>query len=158
MPTIQDELLNRIALAPQQYHRLILLLNSEHPAVTPGIEDIASQSGSEYVNLGLRLSEMLLGLTERQRILKLPQLVGQMIEGTEKQATIIDHIEILFQPVLQQDPLRLLQGLSRNQTILAVWNGQVVNGYLTYATPEHPEYRKYPTRDLNILPLTQELA
>ncbi|MCL4079017.1 BREX-3 system P-loop-containing protein BrxF [Coriobacteriia bacterium Es71-Z0120] len=49
---------------------------------------------------------------------------------------------------LQQDPLRLLQGLPRNKTVVAAWNGTIVDGYLTYAGPSHPEYRRYPIRDL----------
>jgi hypothetical protein len=62
---------------------------------------------------------------------------------------LLDNIEILFDPSLKQDPLRLLQGLSRNKTIIAAWNGSFVNGYITYAKPDHSEYRRYPA--INIL-------
>jgi hypothetical protein len=31
------------------------------------------------------------------------------------------------------------------------WNGSVNGGYLTYAMPEHPEYRRYMIRDLIIV-------
>jgi len=83
---------------------------------------------------------------------------------------LLDNIEILFDVHLKQDPLRLLQGLSRNKTVVAAWNGEVrTEGrglrtessadidsalstqssalYLTYAVPDHPEYRRYPIRD-----------
>lgn len=153
MLSLQDDLRGRIGLAPQQYHRLIILLNPEHQFTVSKIKDIAGKMGLGYVNLGLELSQMLLDLTERQRALKLPQLVEQIANGVEGIPVLLDHVEILFEPVLKQDPLRLLQGLSRNKTILAVWNGQILNGYLTYAVPEHPEYRRYPIRDLNILSL-----
>ncbi|MBU0482850.1 MAG: BREX-3 system P-loop-containing protein BrxF, partial [Proteobacteria bacterium] len=46
-----------------------------------------------------------------------------------------------------QDPLRLLQGLSRNKTVVASWNGAIIDGFLTYAEPAHPEYRRYPVHD-----------
>lgn len=154
MQTIQDELLNRISIAPQQYNRLIILLNPVSQIVDMSKLDIVGKLGLRYINLGLELSQMLLDLTERQRVLKVPQLVDQIIGSIEDNPAILDHIEILFEPSLQQDPLRLLQGLSRNKTILAIWNGQVNNGYLTYASVDHPEYCKYSIRELNILPLS----
>lgn len=154
MQTFQDELLSRLAIAPQQYHRLIIILNSDSRIVDMSKLDIAGRFGIIHINLGLILSQMLLDLTERQRTLKVPQLVDQIIGSAEDKPTLLDHIEVLFEPSLQQDPLRLLQGLSRNKTILPIWNGQVNNGYLTYALTEHPEYRKYPIRDLNILSLS----
>ncbi len=36
--------------------------------------------------------------------------------------------------------------LSRNQTVVAAWNGTIVDYSLTYAVPDHPEYRRYPMR------------
>jgi hypothetical protein len=36
---------------------------------------------------------------------------------------LLDNIELLFDVHLKQDPLRLLQGLSRNKTVVATWNG-----------------------------------
>ena len=46
---------------------------------------------------------------------------------------------------LAQDPLRLLQSLSRNRTIVAAWPGIFDGASLTYAEPGHPEARRYPT-------------
>lgn len=154
MQTFQDELFGRITFAPQQYHRLIIILNPGNRTVDMPMIDVASKLGLSYINLGLDLSQMLLDLTERQRSLKVPQLVDHILGRIEDKPTVLDHIEILFEPGLKQDPLRLLQGLSRNRIILVVWNGQVINGYLTYAMPEHPEYRRYPIGDLNILSLS----
>jgi hypothetical protein len=30
---------------------------------------------------------------------------------------------------------------------VAAWNGSIVDGHMTYAVPDHPEYRRYPIRD-----------
>jgi hypothetical protein len=60
---------------------------------------------------------------------------------------LLDNIEILFDVSLKQDPLRLLQGLSRHKTIIAAWNGASESGYITYAVPDHREYHRYPVRD-----------
>ena len=69
--------------------------------------------------------------------------------GTITNATYERHdghaesIEILFDPALQQDPLRCLQGISRNRTIVASWSGSARDRTLTYAEPGHREYRRY---------------
>ena len=63
--------------------------------------------------------------------------------GSDEPLVLLDNIEILFDAALKQDPLRLLQGVSRNRTIVAAWNGTLENRYLTYASPEHPEHRRY---------------
>jgi hypothetical protein len=69
--------------------------------------------------------------------------VETIIDETGKDTVLLDNTEILFDPVLQQDPLRLLQQVSRNRTIVAAWNGKFEGGTLIYAEPDHPEYRKY---------------
>jgi hypothetical protein len=69
---------------------------------------------------------------------------------------LIDNIEILFEVSLKQDPLRLLQQISRNRTVVATWNGTIAGGYLTYAATNHPEYRRYPAHDLLIVTLEKK--
>jgi hypothetical protein len=54
---------------------------------------------------------------------------------------LLDNLELLFDISLKLDPLRCLQDLARDKTIVAAWNGTVTAGHLTYATPDHPEYR-----------------
>jgi hypothetical protein len=52
----------------------------------------------------------------------------------------LDHIEILFDPALHTDPLRLLQTHARSRLILASWPGRYDHNRLTYAEPSHAEY------------------
>jgi hypothetical protein len=68
-----------------------------------------------------------------------------VVSEDDQEAILLDNLELLFDPKLDQDVLRSLQILSRNRPIVAAWNGSVDNGNLTYATPEHPrEYRRHP--------------
>jgi hypothetical protein len=64
---------------------------------------------------------------------------------------LLDNLEILFDVSLKLDPLRCLQDLARDTTIVAAWDGTVTAGYLTYATPDHPEYRRYALEDLVVV-------
>ncbi len=64
---------------------------------------------------------------------------------------VLDNLEILFDKDLKQDPLRLLQGLSRNRSVVASWNGIATGGKLTYAETGHSEYRNYDLADLTVV-------
>ena len=89
----------------------------------------------------------MLNLTERQRNRQLSDLLHNLVSKSEDEVVLLDNIEILFDVSLKQDPLRLLQGLSRSRTIVAAWNGIIDRDHLLYAVPEHPEYRSYMLRD-----------
>ncbi len=89
----------------------------------------------------------MLELTERQRALRLPRLLREIVGNGGGETILLDNIEVIFDVGLKLDPLRLLQGLSRNKTVVAAWNGSIVEDSLTYAAPEHPEYRRYQMRD-----------
>lgn len=50
---------------------------------------------------------------------------------------------------MQIDPLRALKLASRRRRLLVVWPGRLDDGgYLVYAEPGHPEYRRYDPADL----------
>jgi hypothetical protein len=66
---------------------------------------------------------------------------------------LLDNTEILFDISLKHDPLRLLQNLSRNRTLVVAWNGRAIKDSLIYATPDHREYRKYPVDEIEIINL-----
>ena len=108
------------------------------------------------MNLNLELSKALLELTERQRILKLPLLIDEIVGKLNDQVVLIDNIEILFEVSLKQDPLRLFQQISRNRTVVVAWNGTIAGGSLTYAATNHPEYRRYPAHDLLVVALEKK--
>ena len=93
----------------------------------------------------------MLELTERQRVLRLSGLLSDKISEELSDIVLLDNIEILFDVSLMQDPLRLLQGFSRNKTVVASWNGSADQQYISYATQGHPEYKRYSSRDLLIV-------
>ena len=146
-----EEIIDRIKQTHELYHRLVLVVGPSGSGKTSLLQELSKQTGFRYINLNLELSRALLDLTERQRILKLPLLVDEIIGKTGDRVALIDNLEILFEVSLKQDPLRLLQQISRNRTVVATWNGIIAGGYLTYAAPNHPEYRRYPAHDLSVV-------
>jgi len=95
------------------------------------------------VNINLVLSERLLDLTSRQRALRVARIIDDIVGAHVGNVVLLDNIEMLFHPDLKQNPLRLLQGLSRNRTVVATWRGSFDGHALAYASPGHPEFCRF---------------
>lgn len=147
---LSEKVFAQISKAEELYHRLILIVAPGGSGKTAALQEVAAHAGAQLLNLNLELSRRMLDLTERQRALQLPRVLEEVVSRDEP-LVLLDNIEILFDVTLKQDPLRLLQGVSRNRTVVAAWNGTLEGEYLTYATPEHPEYRRYPRRELVVV-------
>jgi len=151
---LEDQIIHKLEHAVELYNRLVLVVAPASSGKTSALQAVGKRTGAPMVNVNLELSRRLLDLTERQRALQIPQLLNLIVEQAGSDIVLLDNIEILFDVSLKQDPLRLLQSLSRNRTIVAAWNGAITKGMMTYAVPEHPEYRKYPVQDFLVTSMT----
>ena len=144
---LSDGVIRRIGQAAELYHRLIMLVAPAGAGKTVALQDVHERTAAPLININLELSRRMLDLTERQRALMLPRLLAEIVDASAADVVLLDNIEVLFDVSLKQDPLRLLQGLSRNKTVVAAWSGSVDREHMVYATPDHPEYRRYPLLD-----------
>jgi hypothetical protein len=131
-----------VPAAASLYHRLVLVVGPARTGKSTALRDLAQDHGWPLVNVNLELSERLLELTTKQRALRAPRLLGEIADGHPGEVLLLDNTEILFSTELQQDPLRLLQGLGRNRTVVATWSGEMDDENLIYAAPGHPEHRR----------------
>ena len=145
-----ERIINKIQDATQLYYQLIFVVGASGSGKTQVLRAVHERTGAPVINVNLELSKAMLELSERQRTLQLPKLLSDLFDQSKRDIILLDNIEILFNVSLKQDPLRLLQGLSRNKTIVASYSGTIDGEYLVYAEPDHPEYKRYPTRDLLI--------
>lgn len=170
---LADRVIRRIGQAAELYHRLVVLVAPAGSGKTAALQDVHERTAAPLVNVNLELSRRMLDLTERQRALQLPRLLAEIVGASAANVVLLDNVEVLFDVSLKQDPLRLLQGLSRNKTVVAAWSGEIrTEGrglrteantddsslitqssslYLVYATPDHPEYKRYPLRDFLVV-------
>lgn len=146
-----DQILRKVRQASELYHRLILAVAPSGSGKTISLHNVQNRTGAPLVNVNLELSRQMLDLTERQRALQLQRLLQDLVSKSQGEMVLLDNIEILFAVGLKQDPLRLLQGLSRNKTIVAAWNGFIDQDHMTYAVPGHPEHRRYLVRDFLVV-------
>ena len=148
---VVEIVLKRIDQAAELYQRLILLAAFSVTVKTVTLQTVHKLIGASLINVNLELSRQLLELSERQRSLQLPRLLSGLINEAPTEVVLLDNIELLFDPSLKQDPMRLLQGMSRNKTLVVAWNGSVLDNHIIYAAPDHPEYKRYSTRELVVV-------
>ncbi len=151
--TTADQVLKRAGEVSELYHRLVLVVSPPEGDHSGLFKSMADREGVRLVNVNRQLSERMLDLTARQRSLRAASLLGDVIAGDDNKTILFENIEVLFDAALRLDPLRLLLDLSRRKTIIASWKGRVQETYLFYAEPDHPEYRRYSTSDLNLIDL-----
>lgn len=147
---IRDKIKRSLQAAEGLYYRLVLLVGKTGSDKSKILRCIAEEFCTSVINVNLVLSSELLELTAKQRALRLPGLLDQLTDKAPN-PVILDNLEILFDKSLQQDPLRLLQSVSRNRTVMASWNGIINSRWLLYAETGHPEYRIYDSVDALIV-------
>ena len=140
-----DEIAENARHAAGLYCRLVLVVGPGGSGKTASLRAFQNVSGAPLVNVSLQISQRLLCLDLRTRVLRLPQLLDTVVKNEVGGATMVllDNIEVLFDAGLKQDPLRLLKSLARQRVVVAAWNGIAESDALTYAKPGHREYRRY---------------
>ena len=166
LESIIEDLLSTIGQASSLYYRLVLVVGPARSGKSAVLRELSRRVAARVINLSSELSQRLLDLTPRERALEAGNLVREIVnEATSEtgaqpasqgrnalsapqgDVVLLDNIELLFDPALKLDPLRLLQLVSRNVTVIATWPGSVGDRGLTYAVPGHPEYRRYEVKD-----------
>ena len=150
-----DEVNKKLQQALYLYYRLVIIVGPQGSGKSTLLRKIQVSMGIPMVNFSLELSKRMLNLTERQRILGISRILDEIMAYTPNEMILLDNLEILFDITLKQNPLQILKALSRNRTVIAAWNGSIEDGYLTYAVPRHPEYRRYEIQDFMTVDLAQ---
>ncbi len=135
------------------YYHLTLVVAPPGSGKSRVLREVTERMGASLINIGAELSTKLIDWTERQRAVKVPRLLDEIVGLSGKDVVLFDNIELLFDASLKLDPLRLLQTISRNKTVIAAWSGSLDKGNLIYAQPGHPEFRKYRVQDFLVVGL-----
>lgn len=159
---VDDEALTKLYesldLARQAFYRLVLLVGPIGSGKTALLRELAKRYACPKLNVNLELSQRLLDLPRSRRARQVDRMFRELIVSSNGDPVLLDNLEILFDPSLHLDPVRLLHSVSRNQTVVASWNGILRDGMLTYAEPDHPEYRSYRDADAVFVLAGQEHA
>lgn len=143
----------QIGHAGKRYHQLVLIAMPYASDKTDVLVTLSKKERYHYINVSLVLSQALLDYSRQERISRVIPTLEELVSEKKAKVVLLDNIEILFEPSIKQDPLRCLEYLSRNRTIVVIWYGIYRNGALTYAEPGHPEYKFYSAVDALVVNL-----
>ena len=159
---VHEAIKEAISLAPGSYSRLILLVGPSESGKTRVLQKISTEKNIKILNVNLEMARALMELPVQRRESRASRIFNEIIQNFglestgEEKIVLLDNLEILFDKDLKQDPLVLLQNISRNIIIIASWNGTITNGRLTFARVGHPEYRFYDKIDAQIVQIKKE--
>ena len=81
--SLADKVLGAVHHAKELYHRLVLAVAPSGSGKTEALRDVAERTGARFINLNLALSSRMLDLTERERKLRLPDLLKEVVGKDE---------------------------------------------------------------------------
>jgi hypothetical protein len=151
-----DKLTQALEQAAASFNRLVLLAGPGESGKTSLLRQVSELRECPVVNVNLMLSLSLLELPRSKRPRQGNRIFGELIDECDGDLIVLDDLEVLFDTALQLDPLQLLKLHSRNKTLMASWNGKFQDGVLSYAEPDHPEYKSYRDVDVVVMPVAKE--
>lgn len=146
-----NEVVSAVEEVAEAYHRLVLLVAPIASGKSERLAYLASQQAWPLLNVNQVVAERLLELNAGERAIKCKWVLSDAISGVGADTVVLDNIEMLFEECLRQDPLRLLQSLSRSRTLLVGWPGHFDGRHLTFADPGHRDYRKYDDPEARVV-------
>jgi RNase adaptor protein for sRNA GlmZ degradation len=147
------DLTQAIRQAGDLYHRLVLVAGTQGAGKTAALQSLSKSQHYPLINVNLQLCKAMLELTRSQRTRQVERLFKAVVGAASAEVVLLDNLEVLFDPGLEVEPFRLLLNASRNQTLVAAWNGTFRDGTLTYAEPAHPEFAQYKQIEALVVPL-----
>ncbi len=135
-------------LAAQPFHPCCLLV---HPS-TAHLRDLGHALAEHYGWPRVSLIDLLVEPLIDAPVGRRPSLArDEVLAAATHHApgpVLLTDINLLFEPSLRLDPLRLFLDASRQARLIAAWPGAWSNSALAYAEPAHAHYRVWRNPEL----------
>ncbi len=108
MAALPTDVMRAIHQAGDLYHRLVLLAGPQGAGKTGVLQAIAKENGYSLINVNLQLCKGMLELTRNQPTRQVERLFKAIVGTASAEMVLLDNLEVLFDPGLEVEPLRLL--------------------------------------------------
>ncbi len=138
-PGFQETLDETIRHAASGRHRLVLVVGEVASGKTDFLRGLAAAHTMQFLSLGEPLGMRLIDTSPRTRPLVIEETVRQLIDGA-RAGVSLDNTDILFDPALRCDPLRLACNISQNTFVAYSLTGRIEGKRFVRGYPDHPEF------------------
>lgn len=138
-------------MAARPYNPCCLLVDPDITRLQHAAHIVAARHDWPTLSIVGVLGDALLAIAPDRRSSQVKGILEDALRqhrGRPGAAVVVTDVDILFEPTLALDPLRLFRDLSREGALIVAWPGAYANNVLAYATPDHAHYRRWPQPDL----------
>jgi hypothetical protein len=135
-------------LANHFYYPCVLLTQTDVGRLNAADRYLSDRFGWPVLSISDQLGAVLLSVAPKRRSRIAGQAAADAIGQLAPGPVVCSHIDLLFEPALELDPLRLLREASRLAPMVVLWPGQYQARVLSYAVPEHAHYRTWRQTEL----------
>lgn len=126
----------------------VLLVHTDIAALSRVAAQIEEHYGWPRLSVGSRLSQELLPVLPKHRPRSTQRIMQDLVGSFAPGPILWVDVDLLFEPSLALDPLKLMKDCSRQTPAVVMWPGAYENRALSYAVPEHAHYRTWSQPDL----------
>jgi hypothetical protein len=135
-------------LTSQPVYPCFVLVHPHISTLQTTAERLVDYYGWPMISIGTIVSQALLDVLPQRRPSQIRPVLHQALRHTSTGPILCTDIDLLFEPSLSLNPLRLLRDGSRQTPLIVMWPGQVDDTTLGYAVPEHAHHRTWPRGEL----------
>ena len=100
---LSEAVAEKIGHAESLYHRLVLVAGADGSADAAALKAVAEYIDATRINVSLELPRRPLDLTERQRRIRVPRLLGGIVAEAAADIVLLDNVELLKAVVTAED-------------------------------------------------------
>ena len=139
-------------------HTCLIFVSSEIRRLQDTTNELLATFAWPHIPLGREISAALLPETPQRWSHVVQRCMRARMREFSPGPVLISGIDILFEPTLSLDPLRLFCDLGRTTRLAVTWPGSYQHDVLAYAVPEHSHYRTWRKPEVYIVDLQQTTA
>jgi len=137
----------------QEYTSCLLLPTPDIKILNNVADTLMRKYQWSVFDISTDLSELLVNVKLSDRSRTVLQYVNQEVIANGTIPTLCINIDLLFEPSLKIDPLQLFRALGRRGKLIVMWPGEFDGSNLSYAVPEHRNYKVWQNPDIQIFRL-----
>ncbi len=136
-------------LTTKPLYPCLVLAHPEIPRLRQITESLISLYHWPTLSVGCHLSGQLLSVAPSWRSAESPRAFNQAVRHLAPGPVLCTDVDLLFEPVLALDALRVFRDASRIAPLVVLWPGTLTAGRLVYAQPTHEHYRFWKRTELS---------